>query len=78
MHRKLITLVAGLAIAALGFGSSAVAAPSNCPELRTACGPYGGGPTTRPTPRPKISRPMVAPKVDSSGQQWRAGTHIMY
>ena len=79
MHRKLITLVAGLAIAG-GLGGNAAAAPQqNCPQLRAACQPIGDRPDTkRPKPLPKVSRPLVAPKLDSSGQQWRAGNHIMY
>ena len=78
MHRKLITLAVGLAIFA-GFGGSAVASPKACPELRTACQPTGGhSEAQKPKPRAQVSRPKLTPKVDSSGQQWRAGNHIMY
>ena len=78
MYRKLITLVAGLAIAG-GLGGNAAAAPQqNCPQLRAACQPIGDRPETkRPKASPKPSRPFVAPKLDSSGQWWRAGNHIM-
>ena len=76
MYRKLITLVAGLAIAA-SLGGSAVAAPNYCPELR-ACQPTGVRPGVQaPKPRTQVSRPKLTPNVDSSGQQWRAGDHIM-
>ena len=78
MYRKLSTLVAGLAIAA-SVGGSAVAAPNACPELRTACQPTGSRPNAqKPKPRAQVSGPKLTPKVDSSGQQWRAGDHIMY
>jgi hypothetical protein len=78
MYSKLITLVAGLTIAA-SLGGSAFAAPNACPELRTACQPTGDGPSAqKPKPRTQISGPKLTPKVDSSGQLWRAGDHIMY
>jgi len=78
MHSKLITLVAGLAIAA-GLASSAVATPKACPEVRTACQPIGDWPDTQvpPKTRAQVVRPRLAPKADSSGQYWRTGNHIM-
>lgn len=75
MQRKLIPLVAGLAIAA-SLGGSAVAAPKACPELRAACQPTGDR-SDAPKPRTKVSVPKLTPRVDSSGQLWRAGNHIM-
>ena len=77
MYSKLITLVAGLAIAG-GLGSSAVAAPMSCPEVRTACQPIGDrSDAQKPKTRAQVIRLKLAPKVDSSGQLWRAGNHIM-
>jgi hypothetical protein len=77
MQRELITLVAGLALAA-GFGGSAAAAPNSCPELRSACQPTGDrSDVQKPKPRIQVSRTRLTPKADSSGQLWRAGNHIM-
>ena len=44
MQTKLITLTTGLVLAVAGLGSGAAAAPSYCPELRTACQPTGDRP----------------------------------
>lgn len=76
MHRKLITLVAGLGLL-VSLGSSAAAAPkASCPELRKACQP--GERAGSQTPRVKASLPKLTPKaVDSRGQLWRAGNHFM-
>jgi hypothetical protein len=77
MYRKLITPVAGLAIAA-SLGGSAIAAPNACPELRTACQPTGDRANAqKPKPRAQTSWPKLTPRVDSSGQLWRVGDHIM-
>ncbi|HUP33169.1 MAG TPA: hypothetical protein VM184_09075 [Gaiellaceae bacterium] len=78
MFKKLIPLVAGLAIAA-GLASSAAAAPKACPEQRGACQPIGDRlDAQKPKRGSQVNRPKFVPKADSSGQLWRAGNHIMY
>ena len=79
MQTKLITLTTGLVLAVAGFGSSAAAAPSNCPELRTPCQPTGDRPGGKRPGGKAIVPKLTAWQADSQGQIWRTGMkHIMY
>jgi hypothetical protein len=78
MHTKLIAVTVGLVLAVAGLASSAAAARSSCPEAWSACQPTG---TRVPGQdrRGSIVFPRATPKpVDSSGQVWRTGNHLMY
>jgi hypothetical protein len=77
MYSKLMALGAVLAVA-MGLGGNALAGSQNCPEARTACQPIGDrADAKKPKPRGEVIRLKATPKVDSSGQLWRAGNHIM-
>lgn len=78
MYSKLMAVGTALVIAA-AFGGSAMAGGSqSCPEARSACQPIGDRPgAKKPKPRTEVIRLRAAPKVDSSGQYWRAGNHVM-
>lgn len=76
MQVKLISVIAALGIVLGSLGASAAGAASGCAESR-ACQPIGDRADSQ-KPRAKASGVKLTPRVDSGGQLWRAGNHIMY
>ena len=77
MYSKLMGIGEALAIAAFFGGSARAGGTQNCPEVRSGCQPIGDRPgAKKPKPGAKV-RSKASPKLDSSGQWWRAGNHVM-
>lgn len=78
MYSKLMAFGAVLVLAAGLAGSAQAAGSQNCPEARAACQPIGDrAGAKKPKTRAEVIRLRAAPKIDWSGQYWRAGNHIM-
>jgi hypothetical protein len=76
MQSKLVILTASLGLAVTGLAGHAAAAPGSCPEARAACQPTGNRPGDQ-RPRVRVVPKLTPKQVDSQGQLWRAGNHIM-
>ena len=76
MKRRSVGLFAALAVVAATVGAGAAGAGGSCAES-LGCWPTGKSPDTQ-KPRVGATGIRIVPKVDSSGQVWRAGRHAMY